>query len=263
MAQVPLTQNESELADALHGPREESVSSEPNLVSAIEEPKSKSEPLMREPEPLVARHFVAPALIPIERIASDLTYSMRGEESRTDVAPLAMDIARLGQLFPIDLRLIPASKSVDGVSGFQIISGFRRVEALRFLQREKVLARLHTDLSDTDALLMALAAAVHNKSVSREELAAHFESETNLPAVAKDMLEKALSEDSELSPEGMEEEVDADELAADCTSRLGQVNQDLSLLADVFAELNSNQRDELLNQLRYSAQLVTFLEEKL
>jgi hypothetical protein len=76
------------------------------------------------------------------------------------------------------------------------------------------------------------------------------------------MFEKALATDSELGPEELEEEVDADELAGDVSVRLGQCNQDLSLLADVFAELEDEKKDELLRQLRYSADLVTFLEGK-
>ena len=76
------------------------------------------------------------------------------------------------------------------------------------------------------------------------------------------MLEKALAVGDDLSPESVEEEVDADELAADVTVRLGQANQDLSLLADVFNELDEGRREELLKQLRYSAELVAFLESK-
>ena len=58
----------------------------------------------------------------------------------------------------------------------------------------------------------------------------------------------------------MEEEVDADELAADVTQRLVRLNQDLSLLADVFADLDETRKQELLTQLRYSAELVAYLE---
>jgi hypothetical protein len=77
------------------------------------------------------------------------------------------------------------------------------------------------------------------------------------------MLEKALATESSLGPEVIEEEVDADELAADVTTRLGDINQDLVLLAEVFGELDGERKSELLKQLRYSSELVTFLEEKL
>jgi ParB family transcriptional regulator, chromosome partitioning protein len=202
------------------------------------------------------RTHPAPAHLAIERIDDDETFRFRPEG---DVAALAMDIARLGQLFPVDVRL----KRPDR---FQLITGFRRLAALKFLQRDKVLARLHVDLSDDDAALIALAAAIHSQPVSRDELAAmreRLERRGRLSAAARDMIEKALAEDEGLAPEevaGNEEEVDADELAADVATRLGQINQDLSLLADVFADLDATRRDTLLEQLKYSAQLVDYLE---
>jgi ParB family chromosome partitioning protein len=208
-----------------------------------------------ELRPLVHKHFVAPAMIPLDRVDADEAFLMRAEVG--DVSPLATDVARLGQLFPIDVRL----KAPDR---FQVITGFRRVAALRVLHREKVLARLHTDLSDADALLMALAAALHGQAVDRaalEAAQARLAAQGRLSPAARDMLAKAL-EDGGLAPEQVEEEVDADELAADVTLRLGECNQDLSLLAEVFDELDDERREELLTQLRYSVDLVAYLEGK-
>lgn len=211
-----------------------------------------------EETPVIHKHFVAPALIPLERVDDDGFFRLRNPTELEDVAALATDIARLGQLFPVDVRL----KAPDR---FQVITGSRRVAALRFLQREKVLARLHTDVSDSDALLMSLASAIHSKNVGHEALAVArdgLEASGRLSAAARDMLDKALSQEEALAPEQVEEEVDADELAADVTMRLGLCNQDLSLLADVFSELDDARKEELLNQLRYSVELVTFLERK-
>lgn len=208
--------------------------------------------------PVVQKHFIAPALLPLERVDEDFTFLVRSAAELEDVAALATDLARLGQLFPIDVRLVAPDR-------FQVITGFRRVAALKFLQREKVLARLHTDLSDADATLMALADAIHGKSVGADALAAFrdaLEASGKLSPSARDMLVKALAGEDGLAPENVEEEVDADELAGDVTTRLGQINQDLSLLADVFAELDTERRDELLRQLKYSADLVAFLESK-
>ncbi len=206
----------------------------------------------------VPRNFSAPALLPLDRLELDATYRIRGAAEVDDVSALATDLARLGQLFPIDVRLVVPDK-------LQIITGFRRVAALKVLQRDKVIARLHTELSDDDAMLMALASAIHSRSVDQEALTAVKErlaGEGKLIPAARDMLEKALAEDSSLSPENVEEEVDADELASDVTARLGQCNQDLSLLADVFEELDPERRDALLTQLKYSIDLVAFLEHR-
>lgn len=225
-----------------------------------EESDEASDDEERLPESIQMRRraHVAPALIALERIEEDTTYRVRDEG---DVSLLATDIARVGQLFPIEVRLRPPNR-------YQIVSGFRRVAALRFLQRDKVLARLHVELSNDDALLMSLAAAIHARPVSGEELAEvkdRLEREGRLNAAARDMLDKALAPDDNLAPEevgGGEQEIDADELAADVAGRLGTINQELALLADVFDSLDESRRAELLMQLRYSSELVAYLEGK-
>ncbi|MCI0571088.1 MAG: ParB N-terminal domain-containing protein [Myxococcaceae bacterium] len=200
------------------------------------------------------RAQVAPALIALDRIDDDTTFQVR---AAGDVSLLATDIARVGQLFPVDVRL-------QGPDRFQVVSGFRRVAALRFLQREFVLARVHTELGDEDALLMSLAAAIHAAPVDATELESTRErlaAEGRLFAAARDMLDKALQPDDEGAPDDDDEsEVDADELAADVAARLGALNQDLALLADVFQSLDEGRRAELLMQLRYPAELVAYLE---
>jgi len=264
---------------------EETETSVPGVVPPPAPPAPPAPPLTASAAAgeRLKRHPVAPAQISLDRVDADGFFRMRpsGEIDR-----LAQNIARLGQLFPVDLRLKPPDR-------FQVICGFRRVEALRFLQRDRVLARLHTDLSDEDALLMALSAAVDQAPVSAEELAAvraRLEREGRLTPAARDMLEKAAGE-GELAPETVEtvepvesaeepaapeapdaeaeeesgdeeEEVDADELAQDATVRMAELNQDLALLADVFASLEPERKRELLQQLRYSADLVAYLESK-
>ncbi len=260
---------------ALPGPAEGSVATEP-----VPAPAASSEPVAvpvesaqtaveRDDdvvaEPTISQEteipgvFAATALIGLDALTDDDTFRIRSERDTDEqLSRLATDLARLGQLFPVDVRPVGAGR-------FQLITGFRRVAALRFLKRDKVSARLHVDLSDADALLMALASAIHGRAVTTETLSAwqqRLTHEGRLTPPVRDMLEKALAADDELSPEETEEEVDADELAADVTARLGQANQDLSLLADVFAELSPESRQELLTQLRYSVDLVRFLESK-
>jgi ParB-like chromosome segregation protein Spo0J len=193
------------------------------------------------------------ATISLEQVAEDTTFQIRSEG---EISKLATDVARLGQLFPVDVRSM-------GPDRYQIICGFRRVAALRFLKRDKVQARIHAEISDEDALLLALAAAIHASPVDRAELKAkrdQLEAEGRLSATTRDMLEKALATEDSLAPESVEEEIDADELASDAAQRLGTLNQDLSLLADVFTSLEEGRRAELLMQLRYSAELVAYLE---
>ncbi len=201
-------------------------------------------------------------MLPIEQLSGDDEFRIRPQSELEDVSALATDIARLGQLVPIDVR------TVDG-NVFQVVTGFRRVEALKFLQREQVLARVFHKLDDEEALLIALAHAIHASPATVQtmtEWQARLEAQGKLTPSVRDMLEKALSSGDDLSPEHFEsddDEVDADELASDVTLRLGQCNQDLALLADadVFLALDAKRREALVAQLRYSIDLVAYLEK--
>lgn len=211
------------------------------------------------------KRMATPALIALDRVDDDGDFRLRPVG---DVAALATDLARLGQLFPIDVRL----KRPDR---FQVVCGFRRVAALKFLQRDQVMARLHTDLSDDDALALALADHLHSVAFSKEDTERLFDQlqrEGRLSEQTRGMIEQALATDDGLAAETVEgegrdgqaedEEVDADELASDVTVRLGELNQDLSLLGDVFGDLDGERRDELLKQLAYARDLLAFLESR-
>src|SRR5262249_62318779 len=93
---------------------------------------------------------------------------------------------------------------------------------------------------------------------------ARLEQEGRLSAAARDMLERARSPDDGLAPESVgeegEEEIDAEELAAQLTARMGELNQDLAVLAPVFDALEPGRRAELLQQLRYAAELVAYFD---
>jgi hypothetical protein len=222
--------------------------------------------------PAVHRHFTAPALIPLDRVDDDRAFLVRSPAELEDVASLATDLARLGQLFPIDVR-------VQGPDRFQIISGFRRVAALRFLQRDTVLARLHTDLPDEDAQLMALASAIHGRAIEAGALLAvreRLEASGRLSDTARTMLDKALETESQLGPEEVDgpevpqgqaaaedEEVIPTELAWDITKRLAVVSEELGELSkpEFWSEVEPEARAALLQQLSYFADLGRWLEE--
>jgi ParB-like chromosome segregation protein Spo0J len=200
-----------------------------------------------------ARQYVSPSSLPMDRIETDNTFRLRKKDDR--ISTLALDLARLGQLTPIDVRLLPSNR-------FQVIAGFRRVEALRLLRRGKVIARIHMDLSDTDAWLLALASSVHTTPTSRaslKELQKSLEEAGQLKPVLRDMLERALTP-SALAQAASSDEVDADELAIDVAMRMAALNQDLSLVADVFLDLEPSRRVMLLKQLRYANDMLSYLE---
>jgi hypothetical protein len=241
---------------AAPGPTEAQAAAAPPEQAGASGPPSGTEAPPERDTPVAEKISTEVSALAIDALDGDASFRIRPASELEDVADLATDLARAGQLFPIDVR--PSSEG-----RFQVISGFRRVAALRMLQRERVLARIHRDLSAADAALMALAASVHSRPTPAAPLAEvreRFDRAGLLTPAVKEMIERAVTGSLTLAPEQVEEEVDADELASDATIRLGQLNQDLSLLADVFGGLTPERREALLEQLRYSSQLVAFLE---
>lgn len=221
------------------------------------EPEPEDEDDAVEEEPPRETKPGTMALLKLEQVDTDDAYRLRPEG---EVDTLATSIARLGQLFPVELRFRPPDR-------FQIISGFRRVAALRLLKRERVLARVHTDLSDEDALRIALADLLEHQGAPREQLVAlreRLESEGRLRPTVRDTLDRVLSpSEGPLGPEevgeGGEEEVDLDELAQDIARRLAAINQDLALVTELWAAMDPSLRRTLLEQLAYPEQLASYL----
>ena len=107
-----------------------------------------------------------------------------------DVGRLATDLARLGQLFPVDVRPLP------GTDRFQLVSGFRRVARSVSSSRD-----LGARAGARDAVGRGRAAggarrrSIHAAASTSEELdevEARLEQEGRLSPAARDMLEKAL-----------------------------------------------------------------------
>jgi ParB-like nuclease domain len=103
--------------------------------------------------------------VPLEDIAPDETFRLRPDG---DVTQLATSLGRLGQLSPIELRPWPEAQA-EGPR-WQVVSGFRRLAAVRLLARERLLARLHRTLSDEDAWGIALGEALLHEPLTGDEL---------------------------------------------------------------------------------------------
>jgi ParB family transcriptional regulator, chromosome partitioning protein len=109
-----------------------------------------------EPRTAAPAHATgAVAFVPLAAVGDDATFRLRAEG---DVGDLAASIGRLGQLAPVELRPLPGVG--DGPQRYQIVSGFRRMAALRLLVRDRVLARIHLRLDDDDAWGIALTQAL-------------------------------------------------------------------------------------------------------
>lgn len=230
--------------------------------------------------------------VPLEAISDDATFRLRDEG---DVAPLASSIGRLGQLVPVELRPLPGA--AEGGPRFQVVAGFRRLAALRMLARERVLARVHETLEDGDARALALALALVTEPLLASELQALRErlAASGEAPWADEALEEALArapvdprlrerfvawleraDEVEAAPEpeeALEEEAAApagdaeatvevtpDELADDLAARMFEVNQDLSVAYDSWAELPPEGRRMIVEQARYVAELLRLLE---
>jgi ParB-like chromosome segregation protein Spo0J len=229
--------------------------------------------------------------VPLVAISADAAFRLR---EPGDVSALAGSIARLGQLAPVELRPLPGAG--DGPVRFQVVAGFRRLAAVRLLSRGRVLARVHARLDEEDAWSLALTQALLGAPLAAAELEALRArlAERRLAPWAEELLEAALqpapapvddggvAEDAATSaaevaddgdgpvgpldqPAGeaqaqpAEEEVTAEELAADLAGRLWQANQDLSILVDAWDELPDEARHMILEQARYMADLHPYL----
>jgi len=155
-------------------------------------------PLEREQRSAVPAHATgAVEFIALEDIATDDTFRLRPEG---EVADLATSLGRLGQLAPVELRPWPGAAS-DGPR-WQVVAGFRRMAAVRMLARERVLARLHAELSDVDAWGVALTQALLQEPLGEADLGSLRErlAVSGVAPWAEELVEDALAR-APVSPE--------------------------------------------------------------
>ena len=127
--------------------------------------------------------------VPVEDIAPDETFRLRPDG---DVSQLATALGRLGQLAPVELRRWQGASSAG--PQWQVVSGFRRLAAVRMLARERVLARLHGELGEGDAWGLALGEALLHEPLTGPELEALRERlrATRLAPWAEELVDEAL-----------------------------------------------------------------------
>jgi ParB family chromosome partitioning protein len=190
--------------------------------------------------------------LPLSQIDDDLAFRLRGEG---DVTGLAQSIAREGQLVPIEVRL-------RGPGRWQIIAGFRRVAALRLLQREQVLARLHDQLGDDEALALAIADGVTERPLGREELEllrGRLTEEGRYGPAVQEAVVRALGE---APPPPEPEEVDLDVFSRDVRGQLANLAVDVGSLYENWSDVDAAVREDVRTQLRYFRDILPFLEEE-
>lgn len=232
-----------------------------------------------EPRTTAPAHATgAVRFVSIAAVADDATFKLRDEG---DVAALASSIGRLGQLEPVELRPLPGA--VEGGPRFQAVAGFRRLAALRLLARDRILARVHAALDDEDAWALALGRALLDEPLLASELdalrerlagsgAAQWAEELFPAALARAPVDPKLRERiaeyleseaarAEASKDGGPVEVTPDELAHGLAHRMYEVNQDLAVAFESWAELPPEGRRMIVEQARYVAELLALLRE--
>jgi ParB-like nuclease domain len=240
--------------------------------------------------------------VAMDEIAADETFRLRPDG---DISQLAAALGRLGQLSPVELRPWPGSGS-DGPR-WQVVSGFRRLAAARWLARERVLARLHHELGEEDAWGLALGEALLHQPLTGGELEALRERlrASGVAPWAEELVDEALvrapvaaelrerfydflrgpkpepGADSalapvpeirdsarpvetkgETAPEEEYIEVTPEELVQDVAGRLSALIQDLATAVEAWKDLPEEGRKVLVDQARYVASLLPFMEAR-
>ena len=189
--------------------------------------------------------------VPLDEVAADTTFRLR---EPGDVSELAVAIGRLGQLTPVDLRPLPAAG--EG-KRWQVVTGFRRMEALRLLQRERVLARVHPSLSDDDAWALALAGPLFTEPWSPADLdAVAARIRSRLP-----WAEPALAAARGRAARPRTASTPAD-LAHGLAVRAYELNGELAAAYEGWGALPAEGRRLVLEQLRYLVRLFPLLEKE-
>ena len=207
--------------------------------------------------------------VPLEEIATDSTFRVRAPE---DVAELAVSMGRLGQLDPVDLRPLPAASAEGPGKRWQVVAGFRRMEALRLLQREKVLARVHPSLADGDAWALALAGPLFGEpwtAADLDAIAARVRAflpwaEPILAAARRRAAGRGGSGASAAPATAREPAAvlrrDPNAFAHDLAIRAYELNQEMAAAFEGWTAIPPEGRQLVLAQLRYLARLLPMLE---
>jgi ParB-like chromosome segregation protein Spo0J len=187
-------------------------------------------------------------LVPLDDLSDDATFRLR---EPGDVARLAVSIGRLGQLAPVEVRPLPGATG-EGAPRWQLVAGFRRVEALRMLQRERVLARVHPELPDEDAWVLALAEPLFAAPWSDAEMEALRGRVRAVLPWAEPDLKGTRAAGSEL-PEAPA--IPIEEMARRLAIHVWEVNQEMADAVEAWRELPVAGRRQIVEQLRYLAEV--------
>jgi ParB family transcriptional regulator, chromosome partitioning protein len=200
----------------------------------------------------------------LDAIADDATFRLR---EPGDVSGLASSIGRLGQLEPVELRPLPGGEP----GRYQVVAGFRRVAALRMLQRERVLARVHAGLADEDAWALALAGMLFAEpsgpadwGAAEERVRSHLPWALPILEARRRAAARSAPASPPASPASPRSRLPADPASFShaLAVRAYELNGDVAAAHERWASLPREGRELVLAQLRYVARILPILEKE-
>lgn len=254
------------------------------------------EPVPRTTAPAQATGLVE--FVPLAAISAAADFRLRPEGDVTALAGSIARLGQLSpvELRPLPAGAPGSGPAEASGPRYQVVAGFRRLAAVKLLARGRVLARVHAVLDDDDAWSMALAQALLGEPLSPAELGALRDrlAAGRMAPWAEELVDEALVR-APVAPELRErflaflqgapaaapqpetpdasaqdaagaaaadegpEEVTGEQLAEAVASGLWSVGQDLDLAVDAWSDLPEDGRRQILEQLRYLAELHAFL----
>ena len=99
----------------------------------------------------------------ISEINMDSNFNCRGDLPPIEVAELAKDLEKRGQLQPVIIMTYP--EPVDGFK-YLLIIGYRRTTAAKILRWDRIRAEIRPEMDEADARCMNLRENVHRKELT-------------------------------------------------------------------------------------------------
>lgn len=230
--------------------------------------------LSSEVEPIIPNVGRSVEEIPLSQLdLEDDTFQTR---ELSNLEGLTESIESEGQQTPVLLRLKPDEK-------WQIVAGFRRIGALKQLNREGIKARLFDELSDEEAVELSILDNLYQEGLSREEIEKYqgrlrekgilnpniesflqgkMAAVSLSPAPIRATEEEEEKEEEEGEEEGEEDVVYLEDLLSETYERLSEAAKGLDGLYPYWKEVSGEEREDIIAQCQYIHDLLPFLKKE-